>query len=332
MTAEAATWNELQDLRNSQYWHVENARTYNRCVDRLIEIVVAYGESRKEPHYKIEKRIQDAMDILERLCWATNTRLEETAKGPRKFGVIWEHRCDLVKEFNEKGYEGFEDFVFADDLVSIGAELVERPWLSSHYLEWVVVDALVCNEIRQFGYTIIVNALTDTQTAFLKDRYMFIAADHMNQVNKIAGQALIYWWLVRLCIFLVIPGAIIWAGARFNMDWAIMTGSLIIAGYLAWTVQSIFRSAFAGITGKPPKKTKLSYQLELWYRMKNAYAMLTGPVVDPSAAKKALEDAASHGAIWNGAIYAILNRVIARDPGAWVTDDLHTFQGREDLI
>ena len=52
---------------------------------------------------------------------------------------------------------------------------------------------------------------------------------------------------------------------------------------------------------------------------------LDGPVIDPT---RALEAAAEKGAVWEGAVYAILNRVIERDPTAWVTDDLHVFRGQ----
>jgi hypothetical protein len=79
------------------------------------------------------------------------------------------------------------------------------------------------------------------------------------------------------------------------------------------------------------RKTPLEEKIELFELMHDAYRQLAGPVVDPTRAKRALEAAADKGAAWDGAVYAILNRVIARDPGAWVTDDSHSYHGPEDL-
>jgi hypothetical protein len=64
--------------------------------------------------------------------------------------------------------------------------------------------------------------------------------------------------------------------------------------------------------------------------MHDTYRTLDGPVVDPTRVKRALDAAAEKGAVWEGAVYAILNRVIARDPTAWVADDSHSYRGRED--
>jgi hypothetical protein len=63
--------------------------------------------------------------------------------------------------------------------------------------------------------------------------------------------------------------------------------------------------------------------------MHNAYRMLGGPVVDPTRVQRALDAAAEKGAVWDGAVYAVLNRVIARDPTAWVTDDSYSYRRQE---
>jgi hypothetical protein len=86
------------------------------------------------------------------------------------------------------------------------------------------------------------------------------------------------------------------------------------------------------LLGRQEQKTPFQEKTELFKLMHDAYRELSGPVVDPTRAKRALdlEAATEKDAAWDGAVYAILNRVITRDPGAWVTDDSLSYRGRED--
>ncbi len=85
------------------------------------------------------------------------------------------------------------------------------------------------------------------------------------------------------------------------------------------------------LLGRQPPQTALQQKLKLFLLMHDAYRTLEGPVVDPNRVRTALDAAAEKGAVWNGAIYAVLNRVIARDPTAWVTDDSHSYRAQDDL-
>ena len=111
----------------------------------------------------------------------------------------------------------------------------------------------------------------------------------------------------------------------------ILAGMAVGGLYLSWSAWVTVRSEIMRLLGRQPPKTALQSKLELWDLMHNAYRMLGGPVVYPTRAQRALDAAAEKGAVWYGAVYAILNRVIARDPTVWVTDDSHSYHGREDL-
>jgi hypothetical protein len=85
------------------------------------------------------------------------------------------------------------------------------------------------------------------------------------------------------------------------------------------------------LLGRQLPKTALENKAELWDLMHAAYRTLDGPIVDPTRVKRALDAAAKKGAVWDGTVFAILNRVIARDPTAWVTDDSHSYRVQKDL-
>jgi hypothetical protein len=138
-------------------------------------------------------------------------------------------------------------------------------------------------------------------------------------------------WLIRLLLFFVIPLVGIWYGLRTENIMAIVAGTVLGSIYLLWSAYVTIRLETTRFLGRQPPKTALQSKIELWDLMHNAYRMLGGAVVDPTRIRTALDAAADKGAVWDGAIYAILNRVIARDGAAWVTDDSHAYRMREDL-
>ena len=118
-------------------------------------------------------------------------------------------------------------------------------------------------------------------------------------------------------------------GAQGGNSSILFPSALVGAIYLIWSAYVTARTMIIRVLGRQMPKTALQNKLALWNLMHDAYRALVGPVVDPTRVKRALEAAADKGAVWEGADYAILNRVIARDPVAWVTDDSHAYRRRE---
>jgi hypothetical protein len=140
----------------------------------------------------------------------------------------------------------------------------------------------------------------------------------MEAVLRGVAKGILIRWIIRLFLFLVLPLVGIWYGFWTEHITVLIAGSVIAGMYLLWSTYVTVRSEIMRMAGRQPPKTILQSKIEIWDLMHNAYRMLGGPVVDPTRALMALDAAAQKGAVWDGAVYEVLNRVIARDPTACV--------------
>jgi hypothetical protein len=142
-----------------------------RVLRRVVEIVYSFSSQNEETYAETEDRLADASRLLLGLLSVATrptrdlSTIAEIADAAQLHHHlfdhwlernIWNHRDDLLYEFTNKGYRGEEDFAFRARCVSsFAADLIERPWLDSRYVEWVIIDWLVCNRVREFGATIL---------------------------------------------------------------------------------------------------------------------------------------------------------------------------------
>lgn len=151
---------------------------------------------------------------------------------------------------------------------------------------------------------------------------------HKLVIHKLCNK--IIYGLVGILLFLAAPAIAIWYGDANEYIWLSFAGGVIIAACVAWGAYKGIKTLIRWLLGRPKRNTALQIKVELWKLMNDAYRELAGPVVDPTRAKRALETGAEKGAVWEGAVFAILNRVIARDPTAWVTYDSHSYSAKLD--
>jgi hypothetical protein len=303
---------------------------------RVVEIVYSFSAQKEESYPQTRDRLGDASRLfLNLLTTVTQTFLIADDVGRSMLShqewrkpEIWYHRDDLLYEFMSKGYNDEEDFGFRERwIASFAAALAERPWINSRYMEWVIVDSLVCNKVRQFGMAILGSEWHLNDVLFAGRAAL--DGKGMEAVAHGVARGIVIRRFLRVLLFFLLPLAGIWYGLRADDIIALIAGSVVAGMYLLWSVYVAARAEISGLLGRKPPKTVLESKIELWDLMHNAYRMLGGAVVDPTRIKRALEAAAEKGAVWEGAVYAILNRVIARDPAAWVTDDSHAYRRRE---
>jgi hypothetical protein len=91
---------------------------------------------------------------------------------------------------------------------SFAADLAERPWLDSRYLEWVIVDSLVCNRVRRFGVAVLGGEWNLKDVLFAGGAAL--EGEGMEQVLRGIVRAKIVRWLIRLILFFILPVAGIW--------------------------------------------------------------------------------------------------------------------------
>jgi hypothetical protein len=322
----------------AEIMHSETPR--RAALRHVAEIVCCYSARQKEGFAQTKDRLEDARHLFSQLLSSVvspgifpggaDHNTADSLMSSLKLNEIWQHRTDLHHELFNTGYEETNDtFLYRPYIHSVAAAVIERPWLDSHFMEWVIVDSLVCDEVRQFGRSILEGKIFRLRDVFLVGR----DALDLKGIAKILigiARAMVIRWLVRLLLFLALPVFGIWYGARSGTWWLLYSCGTVAVIYLCCSGYITLRAGIMRLFGRQLPKTRLQIKLELWTSMHDAYRMLNGPLIDPTRVNRALEAAAEKGAVWDGAVYAVLNRVIARDPAAWVTDDSHTYRGRED--
>ena len=314
------------------WWMSERASAFKR----VAEIVYLFSIEKGETAEQTKERLSDARVLFLNLLTTLVSRREwplpddlanNYFKEELKLWLereIWHHRDDLLSEFINRGYRGDEDFNFRRRYVSsFGAALIERPWLDSRYMEWVIVDALVCNAVRQCGAFILASE---------PNNHYFLFVDGTGRTRKgmkHLGRVILIRWIMRLLLLLVLPLGGIWYGLWSGNALSLFTGAAVGGLYLCWSAYVTIRAEVIQLLGRQLPRTALQSKVELWDSMHRAYRMLDGAVVDPTRLMRALDAATEKGAVWDGAVYAILNRAIARDPIAWVTNDSHAYTGQK---
>jgi hypothetical protein len=304
------------------WWLSERGRAFKR----VAEIVYSFSIENGETAEQTKARLSDARALLLGLLTTVSRRewppREDELKLWLKSGVIWHHRDDLPSEFVNRGYRDDEYFEFRRrNVSSYGAELIERPWLDNRYMEWVIVDALVCNGVRQFGAFILASEPN-------KDYLLFVEGTGRTRKGmKHVQKVIMIKWIIRLFLLFVLPLGGIWYGLWSGNALSLFTGAVVGGLYLCWSAYVTIRAEVMQLLGRQLPRTALQSKVECWELMHRAYGMLDGAIVDPTRVVRALDAATEKGAAWDGAVYAILNRAIARDPTAWVTNDSHAYSG-----
>lgn len=296
----------------------EIACQYNQLLMALTEAVLDHSQTNGESESRMMERLEDAEAVLRNACYGVDANLGQIGKPAGRPGDVWFHRRDLLSEIKE-GYKEDIDRIDRQELIGAAAMLVERPWLDCRQLEYILIDALVCDEIRKFGRSII-----ETAPGNVDGLGINVEATRERGLNAIGWTILrsrLKWWAIRLVALLVAPAAMFWFGVRAGIVWMVIVGGLVAAAYLLISTGLVLVGWLRWLLDKPRSKKPFEIKTELWDAMHAAYRTLDGAVLDPGRTLKALQDAAAKGAVWDGAIYGLLNRVAARNEHAWVTDD-----------
>jgi len=224
----------------------------------------------------------------------------------RIHAVIWTHG-DPQRALTD-GYTSDKHLQFErGDLWHQIAKYLERPWLQSPALEWLLVDAMIYHELVQFA---------DAIKLEMPGGGYFKAEGNLEKMNLIRIKWRLRVLAVKAAIFLGTPAvAVWWAFKQGNADAAFVSGAAYIALMIVWTIWERVRR----LVWKP-KKSQHETALELWGEMSNVYKLLNPPIINPTLVKEALIKTKEKGAVWDTAAYTLVERAIARDPHAWIAD------------
>jgi hypothetical protein len=232
--------------------------------------------------------------VLQRLYEAlhTNYLSHKDKDRPQYF---WEHQPfhELRLQDATRGID-----VYKSDLLNAAAFYLSEPDVRTNKLDWIFLDAIVFTELEAWGdYVFMRRADTETNLAAIF-------------AERSLGKYLAFVpvvWLVRSALRFVV--------------WPVIAYYLFVNGYETWAfwilglwglylvvrllgVPSRFRARRKG-------SVRLRYLTEL-------YGMLGERTISPRKLKETLDRAAAAGVALDGSVFSIVDRIVARDPTAFV--------------
>lgn len=184
------------------------------------------------------------------------------------------------------------------DLLNAAAFYLSEPDVRTNRLDWIVLDAIVFTELEAWGdYVFMRRADTEINwAATFADRRLgkYLLLTLVVSLVRIALRFVV--WPV-IAYYLFINGDETWAFVILGL-WALYLVLRLL------TLPSRFRARRKGVD-------RLRYLTEL-------YGMLGERTISPRKLKETVERAAAAGVALDGSVFSIVDRIVARDPTAFI--------------
>jgi hypothetical protein len=177
-----------------------------------------------------------------------------------------------------------------DEMLRVAAEYLSHPEIRTNKFDWLLLDAIVFAELDAYSWHISGFAATLANGSVVK--YLALSA-----LFKAIGFALGY---------LLLPAIAYFAFTRRHET----TGWSIAALWAASVVWPLIGLPFRWKTHRKNKA--------LLSRMLDLYRLLGDSTISPRLLKAALDRAATEGVVLDGAVFSIVDRIVARDATAFV--------------
>jgi len=221
-------------------------------------------------------------------------------------GRLWRHPASFPDPLKNEVWSIDQWAPDQEAAEAVAAAYLKHPWMSAGYLDWSLVDALTRREILAYE--------ADVASKFPRPGTSAWAMQ----------KAFTVWipWLVGAAIGVAIAAASIsWLRSEFSSDaapyrWWWATG---IGAYYTWWAGSFLISIPARIRGRRARRKELLATAERLQAMRDCYAELSGPVLDPTRVRDVLLAAEKLEIRWSRATWPLLEAAIARHPHRWAT-------------
>ncbi len=251
------------------------------------------------------RRLRDAFKIIDDLETAL-TGNEQERKDEK---VIWHHRRTYT--FTTSGWNTVVDYA---SLLEVTASYLARPWMQHNEVEWILINSLMYAEIKGHRDVLFSGELSET-------RIMFNIFSGRHPVIKSGGDITkAHWKKFRIALIVssiryALPAVII--GALFFLDYrtAALTVSILYAIYLVLHL-ALWPSRY-----RKRKREAKAFQdgFDLLVKMNDAYYLCAPPVINPVILQDQLTRATGSGGMFSGGVFALLDRIMARDHGVFLT-------------
>jgi hypothetical protein len=264
-------------------------RQFRLLLPALRERALEANTSREDYHHQFLTKawqLTDALyDALHSNCNDTTLPLAEKPRG------FWYHQTfDWFRTHDPT--RGFR--IYKEELVGTATNYVSQPQIWTNKLDWIFLDALVFTEIEAFAEAIGSNN----------------AGTGTNWARIFAGRSQGKYWALKLVFGIM--------GLTFALGWG-----PVLAWYLAgknhevaalvalavWAILSVWRLATYPIRRRVRRKA-----VNLLNRMLELYRLLGDSTISPRRLREALDAATKEGVVLEGSVFAIVDRIVARDP------------------
>ncbi|AJZ57033.1 hypothetical protein OI25_7616 [Paraburkholderia fungorum] len=177
-----------------------------------------------------------------------------------------------------------------DEMLRVAAEYLSHPEIRTNKFDWLLLDAIVFAELDAYSWHISGFAATLASGNVVK--YLALLA-LFNGIGFVFG----YLLLPAIAYFVVSRG-------HETTGWAIAA---------LWAVSVVWSLIGLPFRWKTRRKNKA-----LLNRMLDLYRLLGDSTISPRLLKNSLERAATEGVVLDGAVFSIVDRIVARDATAFV--------------
>lgn len=267
-----------------------NREWHNHALPCLRTLALKQGHSSQQ--YQID--LVQAHRISEVLFNALHQtgKFEPDYRKPR---YVWMHQAvDIFKANDAK--RGFE--IDKSELSQVAAEYLSHPEIRTNMLDWQLLDSIIFQELDAYAY----NALHTRGGTGVNLAASFAGGNPakyygLQFVFGIVGFVFAYLAFPALAVFLLIREHEIWA--------------VVIAGL--WALNLVFK-----MISFPARRRARKKAAELLQNLVDLYGVLGNSTISPRKLKESLDSAAAAGVVLDGAVFTLVDRMIARDPTAFI--------------
>jgi hypothetical protein len=283
------TADEAMGNLESSYAVIEEALTWPEGSKGLFQTEVRTRSLREklDPN-SYEKRLYILLGFVDNLRDALNPLpLKHREEFPR---IIWRHQnIDLtVGYINEKDKPNID----RQNLLDQVATYLSYPWLQSNIVDWIFIDSLIFAELLAYSEAIY------SGQAFGKVNWFYIMAGG-NRL-KTTWYRMAMTLAVSILRYVLPLGMLYWIYTRYSVDITIIAAGI----YLAYLIIHFPLRYFK----RKSNNSAVEENLGRLKKMLDAYYYCKPPVISISSLKKYLEIAVESGAIFEGALFSIINR------------------------
>jgi len=233
-----------------------------------------------------------AWDVTHQLFDALHSGLADEKTKPQYF---WRHQSFNVLRTDDRT-RGFD--ILKDSLLSVAALYLGHPDIRTNRFDWLLLDAIVFQELEAYGeHVFSTKAGTGMNWA---------AAFAQGSQWKYYGFQLLFSLIGFAMAFLALPVAAYYLAVHDHP-----IGAMVTAG--VWVISLVLK-----IISYPERRRARRKAATLLQHLIDLYRLLADNTISPRKLKESLDAAAAAGVVLDGAVFTIVDRLIALDSTAFI--------------